>query len=107
MSRRLGPIVIIGSINMDLVCRTRVMPRPGQTVLGGEFITIPGGKGANQAVAASRLAKRGTSVHMIGRVGDDEFGRRLLAGLKANDVNTDHITITPGVASGIAAILVD
>src|SRR5204862_6009984 len=54
-----GPIVVIGSINMDLVCRTRELPAPGETVLGGAFLTIPGGKGANQAVAAARLARRG------------------------------------------------
>ena len=102
-----GPIVIIGSINMDLVCRTRAMPKPGQTILGGEFRTISGGKGANQAVAAARLAARGTSVHIVGRVGNDEFGQRLLAGLRTNKVNTDHVAVTKDVASGIATILVD
>jgi ribokinase len=101
---RPGPVVVIGSINMDLVCRTPQMPRPGQTLLGTDLVTIPGGKGANQAVAAARL---GADVHLIGRVGDDDFGQRLLNGLRQHDVNTDHITITEGIASGAAVILVD
>ena len=98
------PIVIIGSINMDLVCRTPHMPVGGETILGSDFVTIPGGKGANQAVAAARL---GGDVHMIGRVGDDDFGKRLLAGLATNGVNIDRVPITPKTASGIAMILVD
>jgi len=101
---RPGPVVVIGSINMDLVCRTLQMPRPGQTLLGTDLVTIPGGKGANQAVAAARL---GADVHLIGRVGDDDFGQRLLNGLRQHNVNTDHITITEGIASGAAVILVD
>jgi ribokinase len=100
-------IVVIGSINMDLVCRTPVMPKGGQTILGGQFLTIPGGKGANQAVAAARLAKRGAEVHMVGRVGADEFGTRLLEGLRSNRVKTDHVAVTKGVSSGVAMILVD
>ena len=104
---RAGPIVIIGSINMDLVCRTRHLPRPGQTVLGSQFLTIPGGKGANQAVAAARIADGRVDVHMIGRVGDDDFGRALLAGLRENGVVTKRIGVTKGVASGVAMILVD
>jgi ribokinase len=73
-------------------------------VLGGDLLTIPGGKGANQAVAAARLGGAG---HMVGRVGDDDFGRQLLAGLAENAVNTDHVTVTPGTPSGCAMILVD
>jgi ribokinase len=102
-----GPIVIIGSINMDLVCRTPHIPRGGETVLGEHFMTIPGGKGANQAVAAAKLAARQTPVHMIGRVGEDDFGERLLNQLDQHNVNTEHITITEGVSSGVAMILVD
>jgi len=98
------PIVVIGSINMDLVCRTPHMPVGGETILGSDFVTIPGGKGANQAVAAARL---GGDVHMIGRVGDDDFGKRLLAGLATNGVSIDRVPITRGVASGVAMILVD
>ena len=98
------PIVVIGSINMDLVCRTDQMPKPGQTVLGSDLQTIPGGKGANQAVAAAKL---GEEVHMIGRVGDDDFGQRLLNGLEQHKVNTKRVIVTEGVASGCAMIIVD
>jgi ribokinase len=98
------PIVVIGSINMDLVVRTRTMPAPGQTVLGTDFVTIPGGKGANQAVAAAKL---GGDVHFVGRVGDDDFGQRLLNGLRQHKVNTKFVIVTEGVASGVASILVD
>lgn len=98
-------IVVIGSINMDLVCRTPRLSRAGETILGeDDLLTIPGGKGANQAVAAARL---GADVHMIGRVGDDAFGRTLLAGLRENRVNTTRVKRTPRVSSGTATILVD
>ena len=99
-----GPIVVIGSINMDLVCRTPRMPEPGETILGSDFVTIPGGKGANQAVAAARL---GADVHMVGRVGSDDFGQRLLTGLTGHGVETQYVTVTEGAASGVAMILVD
>ena len=102
-----GPIVIIGSINMDLICRTPHIPRGGETVLGEHFMTVPGGKGANQAVAAAKLATRNAPVQMIGRVGDDDFGERLLNGLEQHNVNTKSITITEGVPTGVAMILVD
>src|SRR6185437_2385487 len=103
------PIVVIGSMNMDLVCRTPSIPRAGQTILGSDFVTIPGGKGANQAVAAAKLldAKGKGEVHMVGRVGDDDFGQRLLNGLTRHRVHIDRVTITEGVASGVAMILVD
>jgi ribokinase len=97
-------IVVIGSINMDLVCRTQSMPLPGQTLIGSDFRTIPGGKGANQAVAAAKL---GAHVHMIGRVGDDDFGQRLLHSLTQHNVDTRHVTITEGIATGTAMIIVD
>src|SRR5262245_13786794 len=100
-------IVVIGSINMDLVCRTPRIPAPGETILGSDFVTIPGGKGANQAVAAAKLARPETTVHMIGRVGSDDFGQRLLNGLTQHQVDTKHVTITEGLASGVAMILVD
>jgi ribokinase len=98
------PIVVIGSINIDLVCRAARRPAPGETLLGRDFAIMPGGKGANQAVAAARL---GAEVHLIGRVGDDEFGRDLLAGLQHNSVRTNHVSITPGISSGVALIVVD
>jgi ribokinase len=90
---------------MDLVARTPRLPGAGETVLGtGDLLSIPGGKGANQAVAAARL---GADVHMVGRVGDDAFGRTLLAGLRAERVDTRFVKRTPGVASGCASIFVD
>ena len=97
-------IVVLGSINMDLVAIAPLLPQPGQTVLGESFATLPGGKGANQAVAAARL---GADVRMIGRVGDDAFGPLLLASLEASGVNVDDVTTTPGTSSGIAVILLD
>lgn len=98
------PIVVIGSINMDLVCQVAAMPRPGETLLGKSLATIPGGKGANQAVAAARL---GAPVCMVGRVGGDDFGDRLLHGLRDNRVDTRFVRITDDVASGVAIIMVD
>ena len=65
-------VAVVGSMNMDLVVQTPQFPKPGETVIGSDLLTIPGGKGANQAVAAARL---GANVTMIGRVGDDLFGR--------------------------------
>src|SRR5665213_3975961 len=100
-------IVVVGSINMDLVARTERIPRPGETILGDSFVTIPGGKGANQAVAAAKLAGEGITVHMVGLVGDDDFGQRLLNGLNHHHVDTRHVTVSEGVASGVAVILVD
>jgi ribokinase len=102
-----GRIVVVGSINMDMVLRTSRIPAPGETLLGENFATIAGGKGANQAVAAVKLSKEGTEVHMIGRVGDDDFGQRLLNGLVQHHVNTTHVTVTEGIPSGVAVILVD
>jgi ribokinase len=100
-------IVVIGSANMDLVCRTPRIPAPGETILGENLITIPGGKGANQAVAAAKLAESDTDVYLIARVGDDDFGQRLLNGLSGHHVRTEHVTVTEGVSSGCAMILVD
>ncbi len=96
-------IVIVGSINMDLVVAAPHVPAPGETVLGRDFSTIPGGKGANQAVAAARL---GGQVMMIGRVGDDDLGPRLRAGLEHNGVDCTYVSQTAGIASGVAMITV-
>ena len=98
------PIVVIGSINTDLVARVPRLPAPGETITGSALLTLAGGKGANQAVAVARLGAR---VHLVGRVGDDAFGRQLLAGLRRERVGTTHVRVTPGVASGCALILVD
>jgi ribokinase len=97
-------IVIVGSINMDLVARMDRLPKPGETVTGETFQTISGGKGANQAVAAARLGAR---VSMIGRIGDDSFGVTLRRNLNSAGVDTNHILETRGVSSGVALIGVE
>lgn len=99
-----GPnILVVGSINMDLVVRADRMPSPGQTVLGTDLTTSPGGKGANQAVAAARL---GGSSRMIGRIGEDTFGTQLLENLKSEGVDCTGVMPTP-TSSGVAIIIVD
>lgn len=97
-------VVVVGSANMDLAVRCGRMPAPGETVLGGDFAASPGGKGANQAVAAARL---GADCLFVGRVGHDEFGQRLKMQMEASGVNTEHLVVTEGVATGVAVILVD
>lgn len=96
-------VLVVGSINMDLVVQTGTFPRLGETLFGSGFATHPGGKGANQAVAAARL---GASVTMLGRVGNDAFGRELKAGLAQEGIDTRWVTETPGMSTGIAAITV-
>lgn len=100
-------IVVVGSINMDLVCRTPRIPVAGETILGDHLITAPGGKGANQAVAAAKLAGTQTDVYLVARVGADDFGQRLLNCLSQHRVRTEQVAITEGVSSGCAMILVD
>lgn len=97
-------VVVLGSLNMDLVVRTERMPRPGETVLGERFVTVPGGKGANQAAAAARL---GASVEMIGRVGTDTFGPALIANMRAQGVGVDHVALDERASTGVALIVVD
>ncbi len=99
----MNKVLVVGSINMDLVAQVGHYPRLGETLLGSGFATYHGGKGANQAVAAARL---GAQVTMIGRVGDDAFGRELTAGLQAEGINTEWINTSPNTASGIAMITV-
>ncbi|WP_338676115.1 ribokinase [Streptomyces sp. SCSIO 30461] len=96
-------IVVLGSTNMDLVAYAPRAPRLGETVTGREFRTIPGGKGANQAIAAARA---GADVSMIGAVGSDEFGARLRDTLEHSGVDTDLLR-TVDTASGTAHIVVD
>ncbi|MBW4662936.1 MAG: ribokinase [Chroococcus sp. CMT-3BRIN-NPC107] len=96
--------IAFGSINMDLVARTPKLPVPGETLLGRDFFTVPGGKGANQAVAMARL---GVTTYMVGRVGDDNFGNQLLKNLKAAGVDTANVFIDKNVSSGVALISVD
>lgn len=93
---------MIGSINMDLVIQTNILPNKGETVLGENFQTKPGGKGANQAVAAARL---GANVQMIGKVGQDENGQALLQVLKNEGVCTKMIEKAPHTSSGVANII--
>ncbi|MCA1323705.1 ribokinase [Herbaspirillum sp. alder98] len=100
-------IVIIGSINMDLVLRVPRMPMPGETLAGGKFMTIPGGKGANQAVACARLSQPGTRVAMVACLGDDAFGAQMRASIVANGIDDSHIADIANEATGIASILVD
>ncbi|MGB7442399.1 MAG: ribokinase [Coleofasciculaceae cyanobacterium] len=97
-------IIVFGSINIDLVTKTLRLPRAGETLQGSQFFTVPGGKGANQAVAAARL---GVSTQMIGRLGDDDFGHQLLSSLQAAGVNTDGIVFDQKTSSGVAVIAVD
>jgi ribokinase len=97
-------IVVVGSINMDLVIRTPRMPAPGETLRGHDFHVIPGGKGANQAVACARL---GADVALIGSVGDDDFGRRQQQCLRQERIDLSFLTVAPEHSTGVALIAVD
>ncbi|MCY4422038.1 MAG: ribokinase [Acidimicrobiaceae bacterium] len=100
----MGPeVAVVGSANLDLVVEVATIPVPGETVLGGDLRRIPGGKGANQAVAAARLGRR---VAMIGRVGDDDSGTILTAALTSAGVDTAEVLTTDGTPSGTALIAV-
>jgi ribokinase len=98
-----GSIVVFGSINMDLVARVPRLPASGETLSGHSFSTVPGGKGANQAVACARL---GAPTRLVGRVGQDAFGAALLDSLRGHGVDTASVAVSPG-SSGIAIINVD
>jgi ribokinase len=102
MSDTCKPIVVVGSVTMDLVTRTPRIPSIGQTLIGTGFDTTPGGKGANQAVAAARLGYR---TAMVGKVGDDAYGQELLENLKHAGVETGAMTQTSG-SSGLAPMFV-
>jgi ribokinase len=97
-------VTVLGSLNMDISVTVPRLPGPGATVLGSAARFTPGGKGANQAVAAARL---GATVRMTGCVGDDDFGRRLLTALREEDVDADDVRTVPGVPTGLAMISVD
>lgn len=97
-------IHVLGSLNMDLVCQTPRLPLPGETILGQAFTQAPGGKGANQAVAAARL---GGITRMVGRVGEDSFAEDLLRSLMAVDIDTTDVVQDAEASTGIAAIAVD
>ncbi len=96
-------IVVVGSINLDLVASTQRIPIGGETVSGLTFRTFPGGKGANQAVAAARL---GGSVNMLGKLGEDAFGVQLRDSLEESNVNTAAVEVVSG-SSGVALITTD
>jgi len=96
-------ILVVGSLNTDLVVRTPRFPQPGETISGEDLQVIPGGKGANQAVAAARL---GANVSMLGRVGKDNFGDFLINNLQSNNVNT-HLIQRDDASTGTATIIVD
>ncbi|MCT4786317.1 ribokinase [Exiguobacterium aestuarii] len=95
-------IVVIGSISMDLVVTSDKRPQAGETVIGESFRTVPGGKGANQAVAASRL---GGAVQMVGCVGSDPFGEQMIENFKQQDVDVTHVRIVPNEVTGTAHIV--
>jgi ribokinase len=97
-------IIVVGSLNADLVVRAPRFPQPGETISGEDLKIIPGGKGANQSVAAAR---QGASVAMVGRVGNDSFGPELINNLKHNGVDTAHVQIDAEAATGTATIIVD
>lgn len=97
-------IVVVGSLHMDLTVRTEKIPRIGETMLGKQFIMSPGGKGANQAVAAAKL---GAEVTLVGRVGADVLGRELIKNAKGNGIDTSYIVVDRETATGVALIMVD
>lgn len=96
-------ITVVGSLNMDFVVQVGALPLPGETVIGGGFRTLPGGKGANQACAAGRLGGR---VRMVGRVGDDAVGEQLRANLEVAGVDAGGVRSTAATPSGVALIVV-
>ena len=100
----MSKIVVVGSSNTDMVIKAAHLPGPGETVLGGQFLMNPGGKGANQAVAAARL---GGDVVFVAKVGDDIFGQEAVQGFKNVGINTDYIVVDPDNPSGVATITVD
>ncbi len=99
-----GKILVIGSTNTDMVIQSPKLPLPGETILGGQFFMFPGGKGANQAVAAARL---GGNVTLVARTGDDVFGRQAVAQFREEGIHTNFVSTDPDQPSGVALIMVD
>ncbi|MGA7952714.1 MAG: ribokinase [Gloeobacterales cyanobacterium] len=97
-------VVVVGSINMDLVAQANHLPQPSETVIGSHYQYCPGGKGANQAVAAARL---GAQVTLIGQVGEDEAGTQLLAGLARDQINIHAVARSAPYHSGLAVVTID
>ncbi|HKQ75308.1 MAG TPA: ribokinase [Blastocatellia bacterium] len=102
----MAKIVIAGSLNLDFIVQVARAPQRGETLTGSQFVTLPGGKGANQACAVGRLAQPNTAV-MIGCVGQDMYGRQLLESLSGCGVNHRHVRGAPEAATGVALILVE
>ena len=102
--KRRAKIAVLGSINMDLMIRSAKLPLPGETVIADTKVENPGGKGANQAVAAARM---GADVTMIGCVGDDSFAEQLLQNLEAEGIDTRYVTRKPNTTSGVAVVMVE
>lgn len=102
-TRRAPSIVVVGSSNTDMIVRLPRLPRAGETLLGGEFLTAAGGKGANQAVGAARAGGR---VTFIARVGRDVFGDQAIAGLRRDGIQVTHVSRDPAAPSGVALIFV-
>src|SRR5947209_4285833 len=100
-------IVVVGSLNMDFVVSVKRLPAPGETVLGSNFTMIPGGKGANQACAAAKLAANFAVVRMLGRVGKDLFADHLKASLAAAGVDVSGVWAATSQPTGCAMIAVD
>jgi ribokinase len=100
----MGGIVVVGSSNTDMIIKLDRIPRPGETILGGDFSTAAGGKGANQAVAAARA---GGKVTFVARVGDDVFGRQAVQGFVADGIDTSRVLTDSDAPSGVALIFVD
>ena len=99
----MSKLVVVGSSNTDMIVQVPRIPRPGETILGGQFQTAPGGKGANQAVAAARA---GADVSLLACVGDDGFGREALAGFATDGIDCEHVIIDSTAPSGVAQIFV-
>lgn len=99
-----GDVWVVGSLNVDLLSRVKRLPSSGETVTGSDLERRPGGKGANQALAAARA---GATVHMVGRVGDDPVGARYLKGLRQRSIDTEGVAVEIGCATGHAFVIVD
>jgi len=100
----MGKVLIFGSINTDLVTYVKTLPAPGETVIGNEFLSFPGGKGANQAVAA---AYDGAQVELFGCVGDDSFGKERIRNLENAGIVSQSITVKSDTHTGVAQIIID
>ena len=98
-----NPIVVVGSSNTDMIIKMDQLPKPGETILGGQFVTAAGGKGANQAVAAARA---GGAVTFVARVGEDVFGSQAVAGFVKDGINVDYVFKDKTSPSGVALIFV-